>query len=445
MANIPDVKVRAVPPTYKVNLRRTTADDLRGDFLILQRLVSEISDNSEEQKLIIDQLSPLLGIDCFKSCLHWLSMGYGSKAVCKTDSRISFFEGDGFYISQRDESLIGQSCNIFIVAEEGYEKYRGKVTAIEETLVEGKGYKILFTNEINNGIKYLSDNGLKPDGFINSLIVSGGVYGDTDVEIPDEFFSGAIGTNCLSGVGGLSAGVGCEALGYKALALLCYCVATAERAVAIGYRCRATGDESFARNCRTQANGYASDSSGLNTKANGPQSTAGGYATIAEGENQVTYGKFNIIDYLNKFIFILGNGKDGGNRGNAFTVDWDGNVECSGGIRCKGDIEIDGKGLLTTDKLGTFALTNYVAGVSGGLKVNLDCPVEADSWKVYINGKEITDENVGINDAFITAPALVEGEMIIAFFRDGEEILRCSSELTYKNNFIRCGILKGEI
>lgn len=71
--------------------------------------------------------------------------------------------------------------------------------------------------------------------------------------------------------------------------------------------------------------------------ASGNYSHAQGYKTIASGECQHVEGKYNIEDTENKYVHIVGNGKETTssksttiNRSNAHTIDWNGNAWFAG-------------------------------------------------------------------------------------------------------------------
>ena len=63
---------------------------------------------------------------------------------------------------------------------------------------------------------------------------------------------------------------------------------------------------------------------------NGSAAHAEGYRTIASGQYQHVCGKYNIEDTGDNYAFIIGNGTTNERRSNAFTVDWNGNLEASG-------------------------------------------------------------------------------------------------------------------
>lgn len=83
---------------------------------------------------------------------------------------------------------------------------------------------------------------------------------------------------------------------------------------------------------------------GYNNIASGTSAVAMGEEVIAKGNNQLALGKYNVEDTTNKYALVVGGGKTvfiGGKyvpeRKNVFTVDWAGNVECTGTINSTGD------------------------------------------------------------------------------------------------------------
>lgn len=69
---------------------------------------------------------------------------------------------------------------------------------------------------------------------------------------------------------------------------------------------------------------------GAYNTVNGYGSHAEGYRTIASSQYQHVSGKWNIEDTKNKYAFIIGNGTTNERRSNAFTVDWDANLNING-------------------------------------------------------------------------------------------------------------------
>lgn len=99
-----------------------------------------------------------------------------------------------------------------------------------------------------------------------------------------------------------------------------------------GYQARATAPYSHAEGMGAVASGFASHAEGQGTNATGHQSHASGFNTIAAGNSQTAIGTCNVEDTDGKYALIVGNGESSLARSNAFTVDWDGNVEASGSI-----------------------------------------------------------------------------------------------------------------
>ena len=107
------------------------------------------------------------------------------------------------------------------------------------------------------------------------------------------------------------------------------------------------GDRATCEGYMTKASGNYSHAEGRETQAVGDCTHAEGRETIANGIYQHVEGKYNVVDDANKYIHIIGNGIDADNRRNAFTIDWEGNIEASGGVSARGvttedDIECGG-------------------------------------------------------------------------------------------------------
>lgn len=97
----------------------------------------------------------------------------------------------------------------------------------------------------------------------------------------------------------------------------------------------ASGQYSHAEGTDTEASGHASHAEGSYTVASGWISHAEGFSTIAAGGRQHVEGANNIEDTASKYIHIAGNGslnQVGGNRSNAYTLDWDGNAWFAGNV-----------------------------------------------------------------------------------------------------------------
>ena len=78
--------------------------------------------------------------------------------------------------------------------------------------------------------------------------------------------------------------------------------------------------------------GIYSHAEGEFTIASGQDSHAEGYRTTAASTYQHVQGKFNIVDSINKYADIIGNGTSISERSNAYTLDWNGNGWFSGEV-----------------------------------------------------------------------------------------------------------------
>ena len=92
----------------------------------------------------------------------------------------------------------------------------------------------------------------------------------------------------------------------------------------------AHGIYSHAEGEDTVANGTNSHAEGLGTVASGVASHSQNRKTIAASDYQTAIGKWNVEDANGINALIIGNGTADDVRSNAFTVDWDGNIDFSG-------------------------------------------------------------------------------------------------------------------
>ena len=102
----------------------------------------------------------------------------------------------------------------------------------------------------------------------------------------------------------------------------------------------ASGQSSHAEGYMTEASGNQSHTEGFETIASGVEAHAEGWGTIAAKGAQHVIGSFNIEDngasihpsgnsIYGTYALIIGNGTSDTARSNAFTVDWDGNLEAA--------------------------------------------------------------------------------------------------------------------
>ena len=130
-----------------------------------------------------------------------------------------------------------------------------------------------------------------------------------------KYYSHAEGSNTTaSGTSSHAEGSGTTASGYYSHAE--------------GSTTNATADTSHAEGSNTTASGYASHAEGSGTTATAGSSHAEGSGTKASSANQHVQGKYNVEDAAGTYAMIIGNGTADDARSNAFTVDWNGNVEC---------------------------------------------------------------------------------------------------------------------
>ncbi len=369
--------------------------------------------------------------------------GYGNRALCKLDHRVKYVPEKGFYLSEPDQSLVGVHINVFLdetFSESGNKtKYRGSITEISN-VDDGNGYKIYDTGEITTAVGMMSAAGYIPDGFYGSLIINGGVNGDVPVEIPDAFSAHAGGVSCIAGINGFTSGVGCEATGFASRASGYFSAARGERAVADGWKTEANGHESHARNMAAKANGYASDASGGGTEANGKFSSAAGYCTKANGDYQSVRGMYNVPDNDQEYLDIVGCGSSEECRKNAYALDKNGNGRFAGHVYSAGSVCVTSSDIAAI--AGRFAMTDRISGASGGFRVTLDYPVDADGWRLYSGDTELTNQTMALGDAFVTAPVIAEGTLTVVFFNGETEVLRTNTEFAVKGSAVRCGFLK---
>lgn len=100
-----------------------------------------------------------------------------------------------------------------------------------------------------------------------------------------------------------------------------------------GYGNTAKGNYSHAEGYDTIAEGHRSHAEGYHTAARGYVSHAEGNDTIARGRAQHVQGKFNVEDIEEKYAHIVGGGTYE-ERKNIHTLDWNGNAEFAGDVKC---------------------------------------------------------------------------------------------------------------
>ena len=141
-----------------------------------------------------------------------------------------------------------------------------------------------------------------------------------------------------------------------------------------GRLCTASGFCSHAEGQSCTASGYWSHAQGYECTASGGQSHAGGYNTTAASDNQTAIGRFNEVDSSNKYALIIGNGTSDSARSNAFSVDWEGNV----------DLNPYGKSFKPYYVSGTTAVTKlYTAGYVTNSKTQVVFTIPIERYCTY--------------------------------------------------------------
>jgi len=108
-----------------------------------------------------------------------------------------------------------------------------------------------------------------------------------------------------------------------------------------GWNSKASGKASHAEGYFTEARGENSHAGGSSAVAAGKQSFAHGLWVKAMSDNQTVIGRHNATDQNGTYAFIIGNGESIVDFSNAFTVDWDGNVNAAGSCTVGGKVYVD--------------------------------------------------------------------------------------------------------
>ena len=129
------------------------------------------------------------------------------------------------------------------------------------------------------------------------------------------------------------------------------------------------GQYATAEGYGVSAAGMGAHAEGWYTSAGGNNSHASGVQTIAQRYCQFVLGKYNVADTTGNtgnapgtYLFIIGNGSDANSRSNAFTVDWDGNVEMAGHSN---DTHVD----FTISAVSSLPVTVYSDDITADMKV----------------------------------------------------------------------------
>lgn len=186
----------------------------------------------------------------------------------------------------------------------------------------------------------------------------------------------------------------------------------------------ASGPSSHAEGGVTTASGNYSHAEGGLTTASGNYSHAEGYNTEASGQYQHVSGKWNIKDTENKYAFIIGNGTTDTNRSNAFTVDWDANLNINGNATFPYDKKI----VFETAASGLTATYGTYIDMSndGGGKLLLS------SDQINIQDLSTSDATTATSDATTATP----GKLLVQAGNGNKTTITADKIIIGENNWL---------
>ena len=197
----------------------------------------------------------------------------------------------------------------------------GQVDNTEGATAHGEIFNDYTHNEATGGFSHAEGNSTTASGAnshaegSDTTASSNCAHAEGFSTTASKYYSHAEGSNTTaSGTSSHAEGSGTTASGYYSHAE--------------GSTTNATADTSHAEGSGTTASGYASHAEGSGTTATAGSSHAEGSGTKASSANQHVQGKYNVEDTAGTYAMIIGNGTADDARSNAFTVDWNGNVEC---------------------------------------------------------------------------------------------------------------------
>lgn len=150
-----------------------------------------------------------------------------------------------------------------------------------------------------------------------------------------------------------------------------------------GYNNTAKGKYSHSEGVSTTAIGNASHSEGNSTTAIGDYAHSEGDNTIANGRSQHVQGKYNVEDTEDKYAHIVGGGTYE-ERKNIHTLDWNGNAEFAGSVKCSNVLKTLTEceaSTTSTDIAGASAL----AELNDSLKTENSACTEFEEYNTAVN------------------------------------------------------------
>ena len=185
--------------------------------------------------------------------------------------------------------------------------------------------------------------------------------------------------------------------------------------VAEGASTTASGNYSHAEGASTTASGNNSHAEGARTTASGWYSHAEGYNTEASGQYQHVSGKWNIKDTENKYAFIIGNGTTDTNRSNAFTVDWDANLN------------INGNATFPYDKKIVF---DSSTGLTATYGASIDIATDGGE-KLLLSVEQINIQDLSTSDATTATP----GKLLVQAGNGNKTTITADKIIIGENNW----------
>ena len=164
-------------------------------------------------------------------------------------------------------------------------------------------------------------------------------------------------------------------------------VASAAAAHAEGYYSEASGKYAHAEGDHTSAAENA-HSEGYYSEASGMYSHAQNLGTIAAYQSQTAIGEYNVEDSNGDYVFIIGNGASNGQRSNAATIDWGGNMELAGRLTQSSDKRLKEHirylGDEATDFIRALKPVHYLKNGNSEVGFYAQDVEEADKWRCMV-------------------------------------------------------------
>lgn len=284
-----------------------------------------------------------------------------------TDNAIFKSESDDWYKFKNDTTLAFDGFTPYYVLINQY-KFSDIETAWGEELnitLPNDGNFIIRNNEVMVNIdghpKYIdievwedSEKRLKNDIFNKDMIIKKSI---------------SMGDNShAEGLGSVSIGRKTNVLGEGSFATGYNVKIEGENSFATGQNINVKNTLSSAIGTKINIKGFESHAIGIEIDINSDLAFAEGCGLIASSDYQNVIGKHNIEDSSEKYLHIIGNGRDSKNRSNAHTLDWKGNAWFAGDVYVKGNSQDNGKKLLSTNDISFNSDGELVVTINGVTK-----------------------------------------------------------------------------